>query len=109
MIAVLMVLAPALIVLLGLSGLISAAETSMTAASRGRLHQLEKDGDKAARRVNRLIGDQENMIGAILLSNNVINILASALTTAVLGAVFANDDPAAQVRALLSCFEPDMP
>src|SRR5205085_10259955 len=49
---------------------------------------LEKDGDKAARRVNRLMSDQENMIGAILLSNNVINIGASALTTAVLGAIF---------------------
>jgi Mg2+/Co2+ transporter CorB len=87
-IATLLGLAPLLVVLLFFSGLISAAETSMTAASRGRMHQLEKDGDKAARRVNRLMGDQENMIGAILLSNNVINILASALTTAVLGAVF---------------------
>ncbi|MFN3523429.1 MAG: HlyC/CorC family transporter [Phenylobacterium sp.] len=81
-------LAPSLIVLLSLSGLISAAETSMTAASRGRLHQLERDGDRAAARVNRLISNQETMIGAILLSNNVINIGASALTTAVLTAVF---------------------
>ncbi len=88
MIATLLGLAPLLIVLLTLSGMISAAETSMTAASRGRMHQLEKDGDKAARRVNRLISNQENMIGAILLSNNVLNILASALTTAVLGALF---------------------
>ena len=87
MIATLLGLAPLLVVLLTLSGLISAAETSMTAASRGRMHQLEKDGDKAARRVNKLTSDQENMIGAILLSNNVINIGASALTTAVLSAV----------------------
>ncbi|HYF22531.1 MAG TPA: HlyC/CorC family transporter, partial [Caulobacteraceae bacterium] len=60
----------------------------MTAASRGRMHQLEKDGDRPAARVNRLLGDQETMIGAILLSNNVINILASSLTTAVLSAAF---------------------
>jgi Mg2+/Co2+ transporter CorB len=82
--AILAGLAPTLILLLGLSALISAAETSMTAASRGRMHQLERDGDKAAARVNSLLGDQERMIGAILLSNNVINILASALTTTVL-------------------------
>jgi len=82
--AILAGLAPTLILLLGLSALISAAETSMTAASRGRMHQLERDGDKAAARVNTLLGDQERMIGAILLSNNVINILASALTTTVL-------------------------
>ncbi len=86
--AILAGLAPTLAILLSLSALISAAETSMTAASRGRLHQLERDGDKAAKRVNVLIGNQETMIGAILLANNVINIGASALTTAVLTSVF---------------------
>ena len=81
-------LGPSLIVLLTIGALISAAETSMTASSRGRMHQLERDGDRAARRVNLLMSDQENMIGAILLSNNVVNIGASALTTSVLAAVF---------------------
>ena len=56
-------LAPSLVVLLGIGALISAAETSMTASSRGRMHQLERDGDRAARRVNLLMSDQENMIG----------------------------------------------
>ena len=87
-VAVLAGLAPTLVVLLGLSGLISAAETSMTAASRGRMHQLEREGDRAAKRVNKMMADQEKMIGAILLSNNVINIGASALTTVALSAVF---------------------
>ena len=86
--AALLGLAAILVVLLTIAALISAAETSMTAASRGRLHQLEREGDGAARRVNKLISNQENMIGAILLSNNVVNILASALTTAVLSALF---------------------
>ena len=86
--AIFAALAPSLLLLLGIGALISAAETSMIAASRGRMHQLERDGDKAARRVNRMMGDQENMIGAILLSNNVVNIGASALTTSVLTATF---------------------
>jgi Mg2+/Co2+ transporter CorB len=86
--AILAALAPSLMVLLTLAALVSAAETSMTAASRGRMHQLEREGDKAARRVNRLISNQETMIGAILLSNNVLNIGASALTTAVLTSLF---------------------
>ncbi|MDG2520862.1 HlyC/CorC family transporter [Caulobacter segnis] len=86
--AILAGLGPSLVLLLAMSGLISAAETSMTAASRGRMHQLERDGDKAAARVNKLNTDQERMIGAILLSNNVINIGASALTTSVLAVVF---------------------
>ena len=84
----LVALAPALLVLLTLGALVSGAETAMTAASRGRMHQLEREGDRSARRVNRLLSDQETMIGAILLSNNVFNIAASALTTAVFSAAF---------------------
>ncbi|ESQ87691.1 membrane protein [Asticcacaulis sp. AC460] len=88
LIATILFLAPSLIALLFVSALFSAGETSLTAASRGRMHQLERDGDKAAKRVNILLGDQEKMIGAILLANNVLNIGASALTTSVLGGLF---------------------
>lgn len=77
-------LAPILFGLLALSAVFSAAETSLTGASRARMHQLERDGDHAARRVNKLLSDQETMIGAVLLGNNLINILASALATQVL-------------------------
>ena len=86
--AIIATLGPPLLLLLGTGALIAAAETSMTAASRGRMHQLERDGDRAARRVNKLMSDQENMIGAILLSNTVVNIGASALTTSVLAVTF---------------------
>jgi Mg2+/Co2+ transporter CorB len=70
-----------IVVLLSVSALFSAAETALTAASRGRMHQLEKDGDRAAGRVNKLLGDRESMIGAVLLGYNLINILSSALAT----------------------------
>ena len=80
----LIALAPIIFGLLALSAIFSAAETSMTGASRARMHQLERDGDRAARRVNRLLSDQETMIGSVLLGNNLINILASALATQVL-------------------------
>ena len=82
--AAIMALAPIVFGLLALSALFSAAETSLTGASRARMHQLERDGDRGARRVNRLLTDQETMIGAVLLGNNLINILASALTTQVI-------------------------
>src|ERR1700749_2116117 len=71
-------------ILLTVSALFSAAETALTGASRARMHQLERDGDAAARRVNQLVSDQETMIGAILLGNSLINILASALATEVI-------------------------
>ena len=101
-VAVLAGLAPVLVVLLSLSGLISAAETSMTAASRARMHQLEREGDRAARRVNRMMADQEKMIGAILLSNNVINIGASALTTVALSTAFPGPVGALIATALMT-------
>jgi Mg2+/Co2+ transporter CorB len=77
-------LAPIVFGLLALSAIFSAAETALTGASRARMHQLERDGDAGARRVNRLLSDQETMIGSVLLGNNLINILASALATQVL-------------------------
>jgi Mg2+/Co2+ transporter CorB len=80
----LLALGPVIIILLAVSALFSAAETALTGASRGRMHQLERDGDRAARRVNALISNRERMIGSVLLGNNLINILASALTTEVL-------------------------
>jgi Mg2+/Co2+ transporter CorB len=86
--AIMAALAPTLVILIAVSALISAAETAMIASSRGRMHQMERDGDRAARRVNRLNSDQETMIGAIVLAMNVINIGASAVTTSVLSRVF---------------------
>ena len=72
------------LVLLCVSALFSAAETALTGASKSRMHQLERDGDKAAERVNLLIDDQERMIGSVLLGNNVLNILLSSLVTEIL-------------------------
>ncbi len=74
--------------LLFLSGFFSGSETSLTAASAARMHALEKDGDKRAARVNRLRENKERMIGALLLGNNMVNILASALATSVLIKIF---------------------
>ncbi len=73
-----------ILALIAVSAVFSAAETAMTGASRGRLHQMEREGDRAASRVNRLLSDRESMIGAVLLGNNLINILVSALATEVL-------------------------
>jgi Mg2+/Co2+ transporter CorB len=85
--AALMALAPIVFGLLAASALFSAAETAMTGASRARMHQLERDGDRAARRVNRLLGDREMMIGAVLLGNNIFNILATELASSVFAKV----------------------
>ena len=82
------IVALVIMVLLTVSALFSAAETALTSVSRGRMHQLERDGDKAARRVNQITDDQETMIGAVLLGNNLINILSAALLTEVCSKIF---------------------
>ena len=81
MIATIWLVSLFILALLAVSAVFSAAETALTRASRGRMHQMERDGDPGARRVNRLLGDQETMIGAVLIGYNVINILSSALAT----------------------------
>ena len=74
----------AILLLLALSAFFAGSETALTAVSRGRMHQLEIDGSRAARNVNLLVGDRERLIGALLLGNTFINILASSLTTSLL-------------------------
>ncbi|MBI1399912.1 HlyC/CorC family transporter [Hyphomonas sp.] len=78
----------AIALLLCLSGFFSGSETALTAASRARMHQLDKEGDKRARAVNRLLANREDFIGAILLGNNLVNILASVLATTMFTALF---------------------
>ena len=75
-------------ILLLLSAFFSGSETALTAASRPYMHQLEQTGDKRATLVNRLLQDQGHLIGAILLGNNLVNIMASALATSLLISIF---------------------
>jgi Mg2+/Co2+ transporter CorB len=79
-----------ILLLLILSGIFSGSETALTAVSRGRMHQLEKDGSVWARDVNKLVGDRERAIGAILLGNTFLNILASSFATSLLESQFGH-------------------
>ena len=80
----------AIVVLLALSGFFSGSETALTAASRARMLHYEKSGDKRAGVVSALIQVRERLIGALLLGNNLVNILASALATNVLLNLFGD-------------------
>jgi Mg2+/Co2+ transporter CorB len=75
----------AIFILILFSAFFSGSETALTASSRALMHQLEQnDGDKRAGIVNRLMDSKERLIGAILLGNNLVNILASSLATSVM-------------------------
>ncbi|RME94539.1 MAG: HlyC/CorC family transporter, partial [Alphaproteobacteria bacterium] len=78
----------AIFALIILSAFFSGSETALTAASRARIHALAQDGSKRASLVARLMDSPEQLIGAILLGNNLVNILASALATSVFLSLF---------------------
>ena len=80
----------AIALLLALSAVFSLAETALTAASRLRIHQLAKEGSRRAKVVRTLYQHKERLIGTLLLGNNLVNILASALATSALIRIFGN-------------------
>ena len=72
------------VICLLLSAFFAGSETALTASSRARMHRLEKQGNRRAALVNRLLQSRERLIGALLLGNNAVNIAASSLATGVL-------------------------
>lgn len=78
----------AIFILMLLSAFFSGSETAMTAASRVILLNREKEGDKRAALVNKIRAKKDRFIGALLLGNNLVNILSSALATSVLIKLF---------------------
>ena len=71
----------AIALLLVVSAFFAGSETALTAVSRGKMHQLEKDGSRSAAHVNALVVDREKLIGSLLLGNTFVNILASSIAT----------------------------
>jgi Mg2+/Co2+ transporter CorB len=70
-----------------LSAFFAGSETALTAASRARMHALEKSGDPRAATVNRLLQSRDRFIGAMLLGNTLVNIGSSAVATSLLVAI----------------------
>jgi len=73
----------AIVLLLLCSAFFAGSETALTAVSKARMHHLAGEGSRNARHVLALIADREKLIGAMLLGNTFVNILASAIATSV--------------------------
>ncbi len=69
--------------LIFLSGFFSSSETGMMSLNRYRLKHLLQSGHKGAIRVNKLLERPDRLIGLILIGNNLVNILASAIATVI--------------------------
>ncbi|AZZ93702.1 DUF21 domain-containing protein [Hahella sp. KA22] len=72
-----------LVILIALSGFFSGSETGMMTLNRYRLRHMAKNGHKGAKRANTLLQRPDQLIGVILIGNNFVNILASAIATVI--------------------------
>ncbi|MUJ37679.1 HlyC/CorC family transporter [Aliivibrio fischeri] len=70
-----------LAILIVISGYFSSSETGMMSLNRYRLKHLSNQGHKGAKRVEKLLSRPDRLIGLILIGNNLVNILASAIAT----------------------------
>jgi len=82
--------APLVLLCLLISAFFSSGETAITGCSVPRMHRLAQQGNKRAATVNALLEQKDRVIGALLFGNNVVNILAASLTTAVLTDIFGS-------------------
>ena len=74
----------AILCLLVMSAFFSGSETALTASSRGKLKAQADKGSAGAASAMQVTEDSERMIGALLLGNNIVNILSASLATALL-------------------------
>ena len=72
-----------LFILLVMSAFFSGAETSLMSVNRYKLKHKHKQGDKLASKVTYLIKNPDKTLSLILLMNNFVNILASAISTII--------------------------
>ncbi len=82
--------AGAILLMLVLSAFFSGSETALTAASRAILRSQADKGSRAARRALAITEDRERLIGSVLLGNNLANILAASLATALFTHMFGD-------------------
>ena len=80
----------AILFLLVLSALFSGSETALTAASRGKLKSRAEKGSRGAERALEITEDNERLIGSVLLGNNLVNIFATSLATALFTKAFGD-------------------
>ena len=89
-----------IVALVLMSAFFSGSETALTAVSRSRIHTLEANGEERAGIVRELIERRDRLIGALLIGNNLANILSSSIATSVFLGLFGNSGVALATLAM---------
>lgn len=80
-----------IILLIIASAFFSGSETGLTAVSKAKIHKMKMNGNKRAETVSNLRQNKDRLIAALLLGNNVVNILASAIATSLAIKMFGDN------------------
>lgn len=81
-------------ILLLLSAVCSATETALSSANRIRLKNMAAGGKRSAQKALNIIENYDKALTAILIGNNVVNILSSSLTTVLFTRKFGENSVA---------------
>lgn len=79
------------ILLVCMSALFSMSETAFMSVNKIRIRTLAEEGNKSAKIVEKLLDNQKNMLSAILIGNNLVNMAASSLTTSFVISMLGNE------------------
>ncbi len=79
-----------LLILLMLSGFFSSAETALFSISQTRARHLAKDNIRTHLLIKRMKDDPHKLLTTILIGNNVVNVAAAAIATALTIGMFPN-------------------
>ncbi|ADZ89966.1 HlyC/CorC family transporter [Marinomonas mediterranea] len=82
------------------SGFFSSSETSMLSINKYRLKHLVKNGHRSASKASKLLERPDRLIGVILIGNNFVNILASAIATIIAVRIWGDAGVAIATAAL---------
>lgn len=77
-----------LFIIILLSAFFSGSETAFMRANRFRIRHLSEKGQKDAKRVETILAEPDHLISSILLGNNFVNVLGSAIATALFISIF---------------------
>ncbi len=90
-----------LIAMIVVSAYFSSTETGIMSLNRYKLRHQANQGHKGAVRVEKLLNRPDRLIGLILIGNNLVNILASAIAT-IIGMRLYGDAGVAIATAILT-------
>lgn len=90
-----------LVALVFLSAFFSSAETAFSTVSRVRLHTLEANGSKWAKRAGKMIDSYDKLLTTVLIGNNIVNIFASSLATILFVDLIADRETAVTVSTVV--------